>query len=126
MPKDDVIISQSWRQMILNLFSEHSLVPSQFQPSMSGSTFSPPGETAGGVGQLLCALELLLCFPCTAQWLTGVGRGKNPGEEICWEFLISLECFTSILAGSTTRCHIVTTRLLIEAWKRLRLQNQTS
>jgi len=54
---------RSLRQIFLNLLSEHSLVPNQFQPSMSGRTFPLPGETPGIVGQLLCALELLLCFP---------------------------------------------------------------
>ena len=67
MPKDDVIISQSQRQIILNVFSERSLVSSQFQPSVSGSTFPPQGKTTGRVGQPLCALEMLLCFPCTCR-----------------------------------------------------------
>lgn len=58
-----------------------------------------------------------------AHWC---GAGKTPGEEICWECLISLECFTSILAGCTTRCGIVTTCPLIEVSKSRRLQNQTA
>lgn len=96
-------------------------MPSQLQPSMSGSTFPSLGKTPGRVGQPLCAAESRLCFPCTCS-----GSLVWGGEEICWGFLMSCECFTSILAGCTTRCGIVTTCPLAGASESLRLQNRTS
>lgn len=86
MPKDDVIIYQSERQIALNLFSEHSLVPNQFQPSVSGSTFPPLGKLLEELGrQLLCALEPPLCFPriCSGSLVWGTeesGRRDVSGD----------------------------------------------
>ena len=85
---------------------------------------SPAAETAGIAGQLLCALELLLCFLGCVE-AHGCGVGKDLGEEVCRELLIDLQCFTSILARHPTRCSIVTVCPLIEASKGLRFQNQT-
>lgn len=91
---------------------------------MSGGTLPSPGKTTGRAHSSFVLQNCFFVSPARAGAHL-CGSGKTPGEEICWECLISLECFTSILAGCTTRCGIVTTCLLIEASKSRRLQNQT-
>lgn len=92
---------------------------------MSGGTLPALGKTTGRAGSsfVLQNWFFVSLARAGAHWC---GAGKTPGEEICWECLISLECFTSILAGCTTRCGIVTTCPLIEVSKSRRLQNQTA
>lgn len=87
--------------------------------------FLPWGKLLEGLGG---PFVLEQCFfvslaRAEAHWC---GAGKHPGEEICWEFLISFKCFTSILAGCATKRSIVTACPLAEAPERPRLPDQTS
>lgn len=122
MPNYDVIISQSERPIILSLFSEPGS-PSFPAKRVWKHIFSPGENYWESRAAPLC-FRIASLSPLHVQGLSHEEWGKCPGAEICWEFLMLAECFTSIFAGSSARCYFVTTCPLIETSKRPRSQNQ--